>query len=192
MKWSRGFAVILACAAAVLAGCGPVHATPAQIIFLRHAEKPNQGPELNERGRERAAALVNLFTHDPRVLEHGPAAAIFVMKPAKAGGSVRAIQTMEPAARALGVTPDTSLTRDELKALVKAINANRTLEGKTVVVCWEHDAIPKMLDAFGWTGGPGRWADKTFDRLWILDFKEGVPVRFRDLPQNLLPGDRAK
>jgi hypothetical protein len=147
---------------------------------------------LNERGRERAAALVGLFTRDPRVLEHGPAVAIFAMKPGKAGGSVRAIQTMAPTARALGLTPDTSLTRDEIAALVRAINSNQSFADKTVIVCWEHDAIPAMLPAFGWTSGPARWSDKTFDRLWVLDFKDGAPVRFRDLPQKLLPGDRDK
>ena len=192
MKWKRGLAGLLAVIAALLAGCGPARATPAQIIFLRHAEKPDDGPELDARGRTRAAALVQLFTHDPRALEHGPAAAIFAMKPAKAGGSVRAIQTIEPTARALGLKVDASFARDEIKALVKAINANPSLDGKTVIVCWEHDAIPDMLPAFGWQRGPKRWPDKIYDRLWVLDFEHGAPVRFRDLPQHLLPGDRAK
>ena len=186
--------ILLATAATVLAlaGCAGAHATPAQIVFLRHGEKPEQGAELNERGRERATALVGLFTRDARVLEHGPAVGIFAMRPAKAHGSVRAIQTMEPTCRALSLTPDTSLTRAEIKPLVRAINSNPAYEGKTVIVCWEHDVIPEMLKAFGWKTGPTHWADKSYDRLWVLDFKDGAPVRFRDLPQNLLPGDRAK
>src|SRR5512141_1042135 len=110
------FAAVLA-----LAGCGHARAAPAQIIFLRHAEKPEVGSELNERGRERAAALVNLFTGDARVREHGPAVAIFAMRPHGKNGSVRAIQTMEPTARALDLTPDTHLTRDEIAPLVHAI-----------------------------------------------------------------------
>jgi hypothetical protein len=177
---------------AALAGCGLARAAPAQIIFLRHAEKPAIGAELNERGRERAAALVPLFTKDPRVLEHGPPVAIFAMRPRGKSGSVRAIQTMEPTARALGLAPDTRLTRDEIPALVHAIRSAPAYEGKTVIVCWEHDAIPEMLKAFGWTGGPPKWKDKSYDRLWVLDFEHGKPVRFRDLPQRLLPDDKAK
>ncbi len=184
--------MVVAGALAGWAGCARVQATPAQIIFLRHAEMPDTGNELDARGRERATALVRLFTADARVLEHGPAGGIFVMRPHGKSGSVRAIETMEPTAHALGITPDKTLTRDEIPALVRAINANPSLDGKTVIVCWEHDAIPEMLRAFGWTGGPAHWPGKAFDRLWILDFKDGAPVRFRDLPQTLLPGDRAK
>lgn len=186
--------VILGMAAGMLAvaGCGTATATPAQIVFLRHAEKPPSGPELNDRGWERARALVAMFTHDARVLEHGPAVAIFAMKPGKSGGSVRAIQTMEATGRALGVTLDSRFTRDEIAPLVKAILATPACDGKTVIVCWEHKVIPEMLQALGWTDGPKQWPDNVYDRLWVLDFADGKPVRFRDLPQKLLPGDRDK
>lgn len=173
-------------------GCAaPPAAGPAQIIFLRHAEKPDTGNELNARGRERAAALVHLFLHDPQLREHGSPAAIFAMRPKGKKGSVRAIETMEPTARALQLTPDTRFTRDELGALKDAIMSAPLLAGKTVIVCWEHDAIPEMLQVFGWTSGPTRWPAKTYDRLWLLDFQDGKPVRFRNLPQKLLPGDSA-
>jgi hypothetical protein len=165
------------------------HAAPAQIIFLRHAEKPLLGPELNARGWERAQALVTLFTHDPRVREHGPVVAIFAMRPGKAGGSVRAMQTMEATGRALGVTPDLRFTREEIAPLVRVIRETRAFDGKTVVVCWEHKVIPDMLKACGWTSGPRKWNESAYDRLWLLDFENGKPARFRDLPQKLLPGD---
>ena len=87
---------------------GQADGSPAQVVFLRHAEKPEVGAELNERGRARAGALVELLTHDARALEHGPAVAIFAMRPHGKKGSVRAIQTMEPTARALGLTTDTA------------------------------------------------------------------------------------
>ncbi|MSU23651.1 MAG: histidine phosphatase family protein [Opitutus sp.] len=167
-------------------------AAPAQIIFLRHAEKPAVGSELNARGWERAPALVALFERDPRVREHGPAVAIFAMKPAKAGGSVRAIQTMAATGRALGVTLDRHLTREEIAPLVRAIMDAPAFEGKTVVVCWEHKVLPEMLTAFGWTSGPKKWDGDDYDRLWLLDFEHGKPTRFRNLPQKLLPGDAAK
>jgi hypothetical protein len=170
----------------------PAHGSPAQIIFLRHAEKPEVGFELNERGRARAGALAGLLTHDVRALEHGPAAAIFAMRPHGKKGSVRAIQTMEPAARALGLTPDTRFTRDEIAPLVRAIRSATAYDNKTVIICWEHDVIPDMLKAFGWTTGPATWSGKSYDRLWLLDFAAGKPVRFRDLPQTLLPGDKIK
>ena len=188
MKTWRTF---LTAAVVMLAACGgnPSVGAPAQIIFLRHGEKPDAGPELSKRGWERADALVNLFTHDSRVLEHGTAAAIFVMKPSKTGASVRAVQTMEATGRALKLKLDRHFTRDEIAPLARAILNTPAYEGKTVVVCWEHDAIPEMLKAFGWKSGPTHWSDKSYDRLWVLDFENGRPTRFRDLPQKIMPGD---
>ena len=174
-------------------GCsGRVTAAPAQIIFLRHAEKPDVGPELTERGRERAKALVRLFTQDPRALEHGPAVAIFAMKPTGKNGSVRAIETMAATARALGVKLNAHHARDDVAPLVSAIMTAPAFEGKTVIVCWEHGVIPEMLTALGWQDGPQKWPGDAYDRLWVLDFAQGKPSRFRDLPQNLLPGDSTK
>ena len=51
--------------------------------------------------------------------------------------------------------------------------------------------IPEMLKAFGWADGPRKWPDEVYDRLWVLDFTQGKPTRFRDLPQKILPGDSA-
>ncbi|MSU51032.1 MAG: hypothetical protein EXS37_18405 [Opitutus sp.] len=172
-----------------LVGRGRSTTSPAQIIFLRHAEKPPSGPELSKRGQKRAQALVQLFTRDPRALEHGPAVAIFAMKPARNRGSVRAIQTMEAVGRALNVPVHSRLTREEIAPLVRAIIDTPAYDRKTVVVCWEHKKIPEMLAAFGWSGGPGKWRREVYDRLWVLDFTRGEPTQFRNLPQNLLPGD---
>lgn len=167
-------------------------AVPAEIIILRHAEKPATGSELNERGWERARALPDSFLRDARLLEHGRAVAIYVGAPAKAGGSVRSIQTMQPTAQALQLKLHEEITRDEIDRLAKAILTDPAYNGKTVVVCWEHKKIPGMLKALGCTTGPDFWADEVYDRFWVLDFADGRAVQLRDLPQRLLPGDSAR
>jgi len=177
--------------AALVAGAAGLRATPAQVIFLRHAEKPDSGTELSERGRARAQALATLFTHDPRVLEHGPAVAVFVMKPAKYS-SIRAVETMFPTGQALHVPLKNNYFREDIDGLAHALLNPKKYNGGTVIVCWEHNQIPEMLKALGWTEGPPRWRDQDYDRLWILDLEAGKPVRFRDLPQRLLPGDAEK
>jgi hypothetical protein len=164
-------------------------ATPAEIIILRHAEKPAVGSELNARGWERARALPESFLNDPRLLDHGRAVAIYVGAPPKPGGSVRSIQTMEPTSQALNLPLHREITRDEIDALAKAILGNPAYEGKTVVVCWEHKKIPGMLQALGCTTGPSFWADEVYDRYWIIDYAADHLTRFRNLPQRLLPGD---
>ena len=189
----RSFLVRVVLAAfAWMAGGAAALATPARIILLSHAEKPPTGSELNDAGRKRAEALAGLFANDPRVRGQGAVAAIFAMIPADKTGSVRAIQTMEPTAAALHLRIDTRFTRDEVKALAKAIRKDKTLDGKTVVICWEHKVIPSIVSALGWPNPPSQWLDGVYDRLWVLDFEGGVPVAFHDLPQRLLPGDTGR
>ncbi len=175
----------------VLALClfATASAAPAEIIFLRHAEKPPSGPTLNAKGYERANALPPLFASDPRVLEFGKIVAIFSAAPAKAGSSVRSVETMQPTGKVLGLTLHTAFTKDDLPQLVKAVMGDPAFDGKTVVVCWEHKKIPDILKAFGYATGPTRWDDAVFDRLWILNFTGDKPTRFRDLPEKVLPGD---
>ena len=96
---------------------------------------------------------------------------------------------MEATGKELKLPVITAITRDDIGALVRVIMDSPAYRGKTVLVCWEHKKIPEMLLAFGWPQGPKRWDDKVFDRLWILDFDRGRPVRFRDLPEKLLPED---
>ena len=176
----------------LVAGSAVASATPAEIILLSHAEKPPVGSELNDAGRKRADALAGLFATDSRVRAHGPVAAIFAMIPSDKNGSVRAIQTMEPTAAALHLKIDTRFTREEFKALAKAIRKDKSLDGKTVVICWEHKVIPEIVSALGWPNPPTHWVDDVYDQLWVLDFENGLPVAFHDLPQRLLPVDTGK
>jgi hypothetical protein len=189
----QSFLLRLAVVAWAFGAVGAVaSANPAQVILLSHAEKPPAGPELNETGIQRAAALAGLFQTDPRVRAHGPVAAIFAMEPPDANGSVRPIRTMEPTAAALHLQIDTRFKREDVKALAKAIRKDKALEGKTVVICWEHKMIPEIVAALGWSNPPAQWRDGVYDRLWVLDFEHDVPVAFHDLPQRLLPGDTGR
>ena len=65
---------------------------------------------------------------------------------------------------------------------------NRASRGKTVVVCWTHHDIAQLAGALGVRPQPVLWKDKTFDRLWIISYREGR-VELRDVPQRLLKGD---
>ncbi len=178
-------------AALLLASAAPAFAAPARIIVIRHGEKPDAGDELNERGFARAKALVEYFKTNPAVIKYGPPAAIYAMQPKGPGGSVRAIQTVQPLADALNLTIDSDWKKDQLDELVAAVMSAPGLEGKTVLICWEHKVIPAMVRRFGWTTAPARWDGAVFDRAWIIDFNGDRPVAFTDAPEHVLPGDSA-
>ena len=66
---------------AFLAAENRASAMPAQVVIIRHGEKPAEGNGLNARGFQRAAALPQFFQNNPTVTAFGPAAAIYAMKP---------------------------------------------------------------------------------------------------------------
>ena len=164
-------------------------AAPAQVVIIRHGEKPPEGDELDERGWQRARALVEFFKSSPRVTRHGAPAAIYAMDPKAGGGSLRPIQTVTPLAQSLGLGIDHRYKKDQLPELVKLIMEDRRLDGRMVLVCWEHKVIPTLLRDFGWSSGPDKWKGSVFDRAWVLNFQDGKPTSFEDVPEHVLPGD---
>lgn len=166
-------------------------AMPAQIILMRHAEKAG-GSELSDIGWQRARALPTLFRQRTEFLRFGPPAALYAMNPSHDGGSVRAIQTLQFVAEDLKLPLRTNFTRDEYAALVAEIKADSRLDGKSVVVCWQHDNLLPMAQALG-LAAPPAWPSTQFDRAWVLTFSSlGTLVQFENLPERLLPTDSAK
>src|SRR5262249_113637 len=77
-------------------------AKPAQVIIIRHGEKPLDGKanfNLSRKGKIRAAALAAYFHSNPHELPHGRPTAIFAMgaddKPSE-DHSHRPVETVQP------------------------------------------------------------------------------------------------
>lgn len=196
--------------------CAHMEAVPAQVLLIRHAEKPlppdKEGIHLNMQGRQRAHALVPFFMEDPRMTELGTPVVIFAQKPKTKKNSRRPIETVKPLAEALGLEVNTTFHRDQVKALVDEILMNPEYEGKTVLVCWGHEFLGKIATALGvdpnvsttWgrviydtiaTSISGdtkekrlKWP-KTYDRVWVISYHDNGEVEFKDIPQRLLYGD---
>ena len=159
-------------------------ALPAQVILIRHAEKPLEGNELTIEGQKRAAALATYFTKAPEVLRFGPPAALYAMRPAREDSSVRPIQTLTPLASVLNLKINTDYSNDQYLEMVRAIKNNPAYLGKMVLICWEHHVIPEIARAFGAAQAPKKWHGHVFDRVWILTFNP-KGVAFEDIPELL-------
>jgi broad specificity phosphatase PhoE len=174
-----------------------VAAAPAQVIIIRHGEKSLTGPDLDPRGYQRAQDLVEFFKTDKAMLQYGTPAAIYAMEPKHEGNpnktpsSLRAVETVQPLANALNLTIRDNAINTDYEAVVSEVMQNPQYNGRMVLICWEHKNIPPMAEAFGATTAPEKWDKKIFDRVWVLNFKNGRFVSFEDLPENLLPGDSA-
>jgi hypothetical protein len=169
-----------------------VFAMPAEVLLMRHAEKPAVGNELSPQGWARARALPKLFSGRPEFLKFGLPVALYAMAPSHENGSVRAIQTLQFLARALNLQTETQFTKDEVSQLINQIRSDSRLNGRTIVICWEHKMIPVIAHGFGITV-PDNWPSEQFDRVWSLDFSDkGQIVSFKNLPEKLLPTDSQK
>src|SRR5947207_1437256 len=100
-RYSNTVAVSTICI--LLAGVQPLLARPAEIILLRHAEKPpdESNVHLSATGKERAHALVQLFTNTPALTTNGLSVALFAARPLSRGHSKRPVETLEPLAKYL-------------------------------------------------------------------------------------------
>ena len=185
---SRTLAVSTICL--LLSAAQSVLARPAEIILLRHAEKPpdETNVHLSATGKERARALVQFLTNTPALTANGLPVALFAAHPLSRSHSKRPVETLEPLSKHLKLQILTPQTATEWSALAKKVLDDPTYDRKTLVICWVHDYLPQLAEAFGVKPKPALWKGNVFDRVWVITYrgKEGV---LNDLPQRLLPGD---
>ena len=176
-------------ASLLLSAC-QLGAQPAQIILLRHAEKPADKAEvhLSSRGRERAQALVALLGRQSPFTTNTPVAALYATRVTKHDRSQRTGQTLAPLSQDLGLPVNTAFGSDEYASLAASILSNPTYRGRTVIICWTHVEIVRLVEALGVKPKPPPWKDKVFDRLWVITVTSSGAT-LRNLPQRLLSGD---
>ncbi|HEY7310182.1 MAG TPA: hypothetical protein VH643_12540 [Gemmataceae bacterium] len=175
----------------LLCWVGRADGRPAQVIIIRHAEKPDEGNHLSLKGRERAAALVPYFQGRPEVLKYKTPVAIYAQGAKNEDSSHRPVETVKGLTRALKLEIIDKYTHDEYPKMVAEILATKEYDGRMVLICWEHKVIPDMAKEFGVKNAPGKWHGDIYDRTWVITFPpEGKPS-FENLPQKLMFGDSA-
>ena len=164
----------------------------AVILIIRHAEKPETGPELTPIGQKRADAYVGFFKKyrvdgKPLVLDH-----LFAAKDSKA--SMRPRLTIEPLAKALNAQIDLRFTDKNPTDIVAELMTKSY--GHEILLCWRHGKIPDLIQTFG--GDPkafvpeGKWPSEVYDRVVELHFDaQGKlqPKKSRLVKEHLLPTD---
>ncbi len=165
-------------------------------MVIRHAEKPYAGDSgrdedgeddpgsLAGRGWRRAEELPRLFPPAKGAPLPRPAA-VFA-----AGGKDRAPARCRQTVTALAAALRTPVRADFAVGAESAL-AHAALAGPMpVLVCWEHTGIPRLVRALGAhqvLGLPATWPDR-HDLVWQFTRRSGQ-WSFRELPQQLLPGD---
>jgi broad specificity phosphatase PhoE len=141
----------------------------AVILIIRHAEQADDGYGLSSVGDARAKAYVNYFKNftvdgQPLKLEY-----LFAAKDSP--NSHRPRLTIEPLAKALGLTVDSRFDNKQFLKLVDEIQSRP--HGTNILICWHHGTIPQLLSALG--ADPkgllpdGKWPDDVFG--WLIELR---------------------
>lgn len=168
-------------------------ARPAQIILLRHAEKPVDDADtgLSSKGRERANALVNFLTTHPVLTNAGPPAFLIAARPTRDRASRRPIETLEPLATKLTLPVQTPFRAKDWQSLAASVLSNPDYDSRNVVICWVHDSIVPLAKALGAKVGSAEWSGDVYDRIWLITFSDGK-AKLTTINQALLPGDKGR
>jgi hypothetical protein len=174
-------------------------AAPAQIIIIRHAEKPATGSDLSPQGYQRANDLPPVFLAAFGGAPLGPPVAVYAMAPKPPDGTMRPIETVTPLVKVLQETNPslpfiTTFEKKKSAELAQDIMSNPLYDGKRVVICWEHHAIPDVAMALGGPSNviPDKWHGSVFDAAWVLNYNaDGSFASFQATVLDVLPGDAA-
>ncbi|MDQ2710250.1 MAG: hypothetical protein M3Z25_22660, partial [Actinomycetota bacterium] len=179
-------------------------AGPSKVIMvIRHGEKPptksgagidlNGQPDthsLTESGWTRAVYLVDLFAplsgSSPAGLSRPRT--IYAAGVSAEGEGTRTRQTVGPLAAELGIPVNDKFGKGNETELV----AQAAAQPGPTLICWQHGEIPAIAAALGQVSPapPKTWPDDRFDVVWTF-IATGNGWRFQEVPEMLLPGDRA-
>jgi hypothetical protein len=179
--------------------------TPAKIMIIRHGEKPRadgtdagvspdglpDAEDLTAKGWQRSGALVRFFAPAGGQFSHAEVATpdvIFASGIAPHSKSLRPQHTVLALADFLGQ----QLVLDHPKGDEGALVADVLSRSGTVLIAWEHEAIPGIANQLlgNVTTCPQNWPGDRFDVLWVFNSTGAGGWEFTQVPQRLLPGDR--
>jgi len=171
----------------VAAADGPASRSPATVLLIRHAEKPPVGSHLSWLGVERAKRLPQLFGGPDAAPPHNLPRPAFLFAAHVGKRSNRPVETLVPLSETLQVPINSDFGDYDSKRLARLLLGGE-YAGAVVLVSWRHDRLPDLARALGAKPPYTKWPDPQFDRVWRIDYRDGVPV-LTDLPQALLASD---
>lgn len=139
-----------------------------KVVMIRHGEKPETGDNLSCQGENRALQL-------PAVLYQKFNKPDYTYVPTlglgKATTHARMFQTVSPFAIQYNLTVDSKYKKDDYSKVAK----NVLEKTGTVLLVWEHKAIPHIAEHLG-VNKPPSWEGQDFDSIWVITYPNGQAV----------------
>jgi hypothetical protein len=144
-----------------------------KLVFIRHAEKPDDGDNLNCQGLNRSMLL-------PAVLakKFGKPNNIYIPAPKSGGVTKRArmLQTITPFVAKYNLNINSAYDVADYKRISKAL----LNESGTIIIVWEHNNIKPIVKYLGVKASSLNWPDSDFDSIWVVTFPNGSAVLTKD------------
>ena len=160
------------------------------VLVIRHAEKPDTGAGLTEKGERRAklyAQYFEPFTEDGLRFKVDD-----LYAGADSENSIRPRLTLEPLSHATGMPLHVEVGTKDPEKLVRTLRTS--VHGAHPLIAWRHGQIPALLQAFGADPAAvlpqGKWPDEVYDWVVVLRFNTaGAPQSEKLLTEHLdVPG----
>jgi hypothetical protein len=163
-------------------------ALPAEVILLRHGEKPPDPDDvhLSPVGEERARMLARYIATTPALTNSGVPSVLFATGWTRRSHSRRPFETLEPLAKQLHQPIRRPFLVEDYARLARQILTSPECDGKVVVVCWVHEFLPDLARALGVTPKPPPWKGHIYDRVWKITWVDHR-AQLRELRQPPLP-----
>lgn len=150
------------------AGCAGLR--DAVVLIIRHAEKPATGPDLTDKGRQRAGAYAAYFK--TLAIDSKPLKPDYLVAAADSSASERPRLTLEPLCKALGRTIDLRFKAKEDRELAEDLRA--TPHGQCILICWHHGKIPDLTKELGADPAKllpnGKWPEQEYGWILVLHY----------------------
>jgi hypothetical protein len=170
MKKGRLIFLLLSCYFTIFnTSCTNAQNKGLKLVFIRHAERPDDGDNLNCQGLNRSMLLPPLLYK-----KFGRPTNVYV--PALKQGNItkrtRMLQTITPFLVKYDISPNTQYDEEDYKGISNAL----TNESGTVLIVWEHKNIAPILKYLGVKMNHLKWPDNDFDSIWIVTFHKGQAI----------------
>ena len=161
----------------------------ATVLIVRHAEKPESGKHLSPAGVKRAQAYVGFFKSF--ALDSHPVKIDHLFAAHESKHSDRPRETLLPLSNALHLKIHSHFDLSECQQLADKVR--RTYSGETLLICWHHGAIPKLLKAFGVNPKAllpgGKWPEDVFGWLIVLRYDQQGKLSAHVYNEGITPED---
>ncbi|MGR9000338.1 MAG: histidine phosphatase family protein [Gammaproteobacteria bacterium] len=139
-----------------------------KVVIIRHGEKPENGDNLSCQGENRALQLPAVLYRKFNKPDHIYVPSLELDKSTK---HARMFQTVTPFAIKYNLKVNSKYGEKDTATIAKKVLEKTG----TVLMVWEHSAIPPLAEELG-VENPPAWDGKDFDSIWVITYSNGKAV----------------